>query len=302
MIHPDDGSLELKQSNWPSVDCATWSTLFAEGDILDGQGPLAHWRLVTRQKCAQSYGYWLAYLIRTGQLNGDTDPAKRATPDVITAYIDATLSRCTIETTHMRLAELKKIVIAMSPETNWDWLKKVEERLRRRCRHGQLKQRAVVTARELYDWGLNRMAKAEADKNLSTRDCAVHYRQGLVVALLIARPIRQRAFLSLQIGKSVVENRGTFVLALDADDTKDGKAREYPLPDGLNAAMGRYISHHRQVLLADTQSDALWITKDGCEFTRSGFSVCLAKLTRREFGETFRSHAFWSCHGLMPLL
>lgn len=102
----------------------------------------------------------------------------------------------------MRLTELKKIDPAMSPETNFEWLKKAEDRLRRRCRHGQKKQRAAVTARELYDWGLDQVARAEADQGLSARDCAVQYRQGLVVTLLIARPIRQRAFLSRHIGKS----------------------------------------------------------------------------------------------------
>ncbi len=284
--------MEIKQPEWPSGDQKAWDTLFTEGDILDGHGPLSHWRQTTRRKCAQSYGYWLAFLAQEGHLVDTTCPANRTTPEAVEAFVETTLCRCSVETTHMRLAELTKIVRAMSPMTDWSWLENAERNLRQRCRHGELKRRAVVTARELYDWGLRRIRAVDADVTLSVKERAVGYRQGLVVALLIARPLRLRTFLNLRLDHNLVETGGQFTLSLAAEDMKDNKARDFPLPPGLDRAMARYLSHYRQILLDGAQSDALWITKDGRAFSSPGFVGCLAKLTLREFGETLRPHAF----------
>ncbi len=284
--------MEIKQPDWPTCDQMAWDTVFAEGDILDGRGPLAHWRETTRQKCAQSYGYWLAFLAREGRFDNATSPADRVTPEAVKAYVNSTLERCSMETTHMRLNELGKIVRAMSPTTNWAWLRNAERRLRKQCRHGELKRRAGVSASDLYEWGVDRMNRVDADDTLSPKERAIQYRQGLIVALLIARPVRLRTFLGLRIGKGLVQANGKFVLSLGREDLKDNKAREFPLPSGLEDKMARYLSHHRQVLLEGANTNALWITKYGRGYSTSGFVGSLAKLTHREFGETLRPHAF----------
>lgn len=278
--------------DWPAADQAAWEALFIDGDIFDGHGPLAHWRVTTRRKCAQSYGYWLAFLVQTGRLSGALPPAERVTHEAVKAYVDATLGRCSVETTHMRLAELLKIVRAMAPKNDWRWLEGVVERLRQQCRHGELKRRAGVSARDLYEWGCKRMRTAEVDRALSPKACAVQYREGLIVALLIARPLRLRTFLHLRLGRHLVERGGRYVLSFAPEDVKDNRAREYPLPFGLEEALARYLSYHRSTLLAGANSDRLWITKDGCAFSEAGFVACLAKLTRRAFGEALRPHAF----------
>ncbi|CUH44495.1 site-specific integrase [Ruegeria atlantica] len=284
--------MEVKQPDWPASDQMAWDTLFVEGDILDGQGPLAHWRQTTRQKCAQSYGYWLAFVARTDGLGETTNPADRVNPDTVKAFVQDTLGRCSTETTHMRLNELGKIVRAMSRTTDWAWLRNVENRLRKQCRHGEIKRRAGITALDLYNWGLDRMNEADANQTLSPKNRAIQFRQGLIVALLVARPLRKRTFLGLRIGKGLVETNGNYVLSLDREDLKDNKARDFPLPSGLKGKMARYLSHHRKILLQDATSDALWISKYGGAYTTSGFVGSLAKLTFREFGETLRPHAF----------
>ncbi|NDR57911.1 tyrosine-type recombinase/integrase [Aliiruegeria sabulilitoris] len=292
MVHPDYRPIELKQADWPCEDRKAWEALFAEGDILDGRGPLAHWRETTRRKCAQSYGYWLAYLERMGQLGGTTHPADRLTPETVKAYVETTLDRCTVETTHMRLNELAKVVRAMSPESDWEWLTNVEGRLRKQCRHGELKRRAGVTALDLYAWGFGRMQSAEADETLSPKERAVQYRQGLLIAFMISRPLRRRSLLALRVGKGLVETGGHFFLCLEPAEMKDNKALDQQLPLGLEGVMARYLSHHREILLDGAKTDALWVTKYGGEFSVSGFVGSLAKLTRREFGEVLRPHAF----------
>lgn len=292
MNAPNEQLLELKPEHWPEQDRAAWDALFAKGSILDGTGPLAHWAPATRIKCAQSYGFWLAFLAQMERLEESVPPADRLTVETVAAYIDDALLRCTVETVHMRLAELLSIARAMAPGREWAWLERAVRCLRAQCQHGRLKPRAGISARELYDWGLARMQASEAAKDLSDKVRAVRFREGLTVSLLIARPLRLRSFLNLEIDRHLIRRGGRSVITLAPEDVKDQKAREYPFPSGLERAMRRYLEWHRPILLDGTASRALWITKDGRPFSVPGFVGQLAKLTTREFGETLRPHAF----------
>lgn len=283
---------EIRMKDWPPGDRAAWDTLFTEGDILDGRGTLAHWREGTRRKCAQTYGIWLGFLSQTGRLDLTCHPTHRVTPEAVRDYIDATLMRCKPITALMRVVDLEQISKAMAPKSDWRWMRIAIGRLRHLAYLGEIKPRAAVSARELYEWGLQRMAKVEADTSISPKARAVRYREGLLVALLISRPIRLRPLLALKVGGSLTRTHSGFSLSIGADEMKDRKARDFPLPHALNGAMDRYLSHDRLVLLDGKQSDALWITKDGRAFSEPGFVGQLAKLTRREFGEALRPHAF----------
>lgn len=287
-----EAKLELKHANWPDPDKAAWDALFNKGSVLFDQGPLAHWREATRRKCAQSYGFWLAYLQSQGVLDPDSAPADRATEHLLVGFVENTLERCTVETTHMRLSELGKVLRAMAPESDWTKLRELTRRLAVQCRHGDLKKRPGVSAREVYQTGFERMREAEADCASSARSKAVKYREGLTLALLAAHPLRLKTLLSLTVGRSVVKRHGVYWLDIAAADMKDGKDREFALPDDLSKAMELYLDHHRLVLLGAATADALWITKDGTPFSESGFSGQMAKLTKRLFGETMRTHAF----------
>lgn len=284
--------LELKHHNWPEMDKAAWDALFKEGSVLFDKGPLVHWRETTRQKCAQSYGFWLAYLRSQGALNPDTPPADRATEKLLVGFIEDTLERCTVETTHMRLSEVGKVLRAMSPDFDWNALKWLTKRLAAQCRHGDLKKRPAVSAREVYQTGFERMREADEDRMSSSLSKAIKYREGLTLALLAAHPLRLKTLLSLTVSKSVIKRHGLFWFDIAAVDMKDGKDREFALPGELSEAINRYLEHHRPVLLDAGTFDALWITKNGQPFSRSGFSGQLAKLTKRLFRETMRTHAF----------
>ena len=59
----------LPVSTWPTTDQALWQSINAEGDILDGSGPAAHWAPTTRDNVRKAYGYWLDWLGRSGFLD-----------------------------------------------------------------------------------------------------------------------------------------------------------------------------------------------------------------------------------------
>jgi integrase/recombinase XerD len=114
-----DRPLILKPADWPAGDHAAWNALFVEGDILDGAGPCAHWAHGSRIKRRQSYGYWLAFLARRGELDEQVDVAGRATPDRVRAFVEGELVRCSPVTAHTHADDLYVVFRAMAPHRDW---------------------------------------------------------------------------------------------------------------------------------------------------------------------------------------
>ena len=77
----------LKAADWPAGDRAGWRRLFADGGLLDDPGALAHLRPETRWSYEQSYGHWLGFLSRRGVDLEATEPAGRASADLIAAWV-----------------------------------------------------------------------------------------------------------------------------------------------------------------------------------------------------------------------
>ena len=136
------------------------------------------------------------------------------------------------------------------------------------------------------------MAKAEemADDDLWRRP--VRFRDGLMVGLLIARPVRVRAFMGIEIDKQLVALDDGFRLQFGAKDMKDRKARDFLLPAALVDPMRRYLAHYRPLLLRGNRTSKLWASRLGGPLTTGGFTAHLAHITERAFGKAFRPHAF----------
>ena len=83
-----------------------------------------------------------------------------------------------------------------------------------------------------------------------------------------------------------------YLLKFGAEDMKDGKAREFLLPEAFTSPMRQYLRRHRPILLRGKTSDALWISQYGCPITEDGLSRELPKVTKRYLGIELRPHAF----------
>jgi integrase len=121
---------------------------------------------------------------------------------------------------------------------------------------------------------------------------ATLYRDGLMVGLLIARPLRLRTFIAVELDRHLVVRRDGYLLRFAPEDMKDKKAHEYTVPPELVEPLRRYLGHHRSNLLQTKASQRLWITRSGNPLTYGSFQHQLAALTFREFGEALRPHAF----------
>jgi hypothetical protein len=66
-------------------------------------------------------------------------------------------------------------------------------------------------------------------------------RNGLMVAMLAMYPIRLKNFAALEIGRSLVEIKGSRWIVLSASDTKEDRPDERQIDDLLKPALDRYL-------------------------------------------------------------
>ena len=70
---------------------------------------------------------------------------------------------------------------------------------------------------------------------------ATLYRDGLMVGLLIARPLRLRTFIAIELDRHLVARSDGFLLRFAPKDMKDKKSHEYAVPTELVEPLQRYL-------------------------------------------------------------
>jgi len=149
--------------------------------------------------------------------------------------------------------------------------------------------------------GFRLMAQADDDDQLSELGRAALHRDGLLIAFLAAHPLRRRNLASLRLGHHLSEQGDVFVLKIAAAETKGRIPYERVIAPRLSAAFGRYIHHHRTVLLRAKgrwrreAGDALWISRDGSPCTEQTFANIIRKRTREAGRPDLSPHLFRSC-------
>jgi hypothetical protein len=102
-----------------------------------------------------------------------------------------------------RLNMLDLFLYAADPGAERHGLKHLLVRLRAEAGQGQGKRRRLQSSHDLVALGCRLMAQAEA-KQQTPRQRAVAYRNGLIIALLAARPLRLRNFVALSLGRQLL--------------------------------------------------------------------------------------------------
>jgi integrase/recombinase XerD len=203
-----------------------------------------------------------------------------------------------------RVQEIYQAIRAMTPERDWGWLRRIEARVR----HGAVlvrdKHSRVVPSWVLLAFGIEVMNTPAQAGGASPLKKAAHYRNGLMIALLAARPLRRRNFARIEIGRHLVRQSDAYWLKFDSNETKTGEPIEAPFPDALLPHLERYLSVYRPFLLQRDrtwkrrrhpfggQEPALWISVSGSAMTEIGIYFCVSQLTRARFGQVISPHVF----------
>src|SRR5271166_6546888 len=107
----------------------------------------------------------------------------------------------------------------------------------------------LPSIKELFDFGILLMRRAECDEAGSPKQRAVMYRNGLSIAVLAARPfMRRQNIATMKIGQHIVKDGSLYRLQFSGDEMKGRRRRGGPLPMALTVRIDRYLNLHRPVL------------------------------------------------------
>jgi integrase/recombinase XerD len=291
----------MPKVSWPNPDCLAWETAMVVGDVLEPGGAGSDWAPHSRFKIAKGYGRWLTWLLIRDLLDPQTPPAARVTPQLVRDYV-VDLRRINAPFTVLaRVQELYQAIRVMAPEQDWAWLRSIENRVRHAAISVHNKRSRVVPAELLCDFGIELMTVAEDAKSGPPLQRACQYRDGLMIALLAARPLRRRNFARIEIGHHLLAEGDTYWIRFDESETKTGEPIDAPFPQALVSFLERYLSEYRPLLLKRDgrwkrqrggPDLALWVSAHGSAMTEIAIYCRITRLTRVRFGHVINPHLF----------
>jgi integrase len=302
---------------WPEADRVAWQAACRPGERLRRGGAAAHLKPVTREDLARRYGLFLDFLQRTRRPTHAHEPTGAVTPEHVGAWVAELRERVGSVTVYGSVHKLRRAAELLSPGHDFGWLREIESDLDL-VKQPRSKYEQLVTSAALLEAGLvlfqeaelappgvvgdarrrrraeRRRAQGAADRAALNR--AVLARNGLMVALLALCPIRLRSFAGLTLGRSLVRVGAGWWIALEADETKSGRADERPVAGLLTRLIERYVEHHRSVLgrgRLEREAGPLWISSEsGLGMPQPGVEAVIRRTTAAALGIEIGAHMF----------
>src|SRR5215472_12147301 len=188
ILHRDPDRRCKKLEEWPAADRGLWLAALVRGDVLEDGGARAKHSEYSNRNAVYGYGRWLTWLDRHGLLEATNSPADRITPASVKAYIGDLEQHNATQTLLNRLQELHAVAVVMDPDRDWRWIYRIYSQVKARHRPARPKLARLVPAGELFELGVDLMLAAERENTALRR--AMVFRDGLLTALLAARPLR----------------------------------------------------------------------------------------------------------------
>lgn len=288
----------LPLEDWPARDRALWTEGVEAKGLFDAAGAGANWSERSRRKTAGGYGYWLSWLHEHGACDPDLAPAERVTPERVAAYVAELRSQHADYTALCRIQELLDALRVLAPDKDWKWLTQVYRNLRARAQPARDKLSRLKPIDELVALGERVMDEAEAALDWSARRRAVHFRDGLMIAVLAYRPVRIKNLAAMKLGEQLKKISGNWWILFAAEETKSHRAYEAMFPQALLPRLQRYLERHRPVLLrgesggAEADIEALWVSEVGTQLETGALARRIINHTKTAYGKSVPPHWF----------
>jgi site-specific recombinase XerD len=281
----------LPEVEIPSADRSAWEAATRPGDRFDDGGPAGHWRGCSKQTVWYAYRRWLGHLKRHDPASLGLPPPDRITEERLRTYIEALDTTMTPTGTHNYVKHLYDAARVMASDRRWAWLHELAKRLERLVVPPNKRPR-MVGAAALVDLASSLMAKAEQVADREPRESALLYRDGLIIALLIARPVRRRNLAMIRIGQHLIRDEFGYRLVFEAHETKTHERYDTMLPDSLTSATDRYVAIHRPNIAGSDHHEGLWASMKGRVMTEEAIYDRVCKHTKAAFGHSINPHLF----------
>jgi hypothetical protein len=138
------------------------------------------------------------------------------------------------------------------------------------------------------------MQWAEKTESSTTFARAVAYRNGLIIALLAADPLRLANIASLEIGRTLIKDGTTWSFEIPAEQTKERRLHLALLPDWSTSCIDRYVQHSRPLFRNVQSTSRLWISRNGRPLSEHALYCLQADACR------FRQEDHSASHPVLP--
>ena len=139
---------------------------------------------------------------------------------------------------------------------------------------------------------MDQAVKADISAPLSR---ALLYRDGLIIALLTADPLRNANITALEMGRTLIKDGTTWSVDIPAEEMKNRRPHLAVLPDWATPCIDRYVDHYWPMLGGDKAAGRLWLESDGQPLDGDALYRMTCKKTREAFGKPINPHLFRSC-------
>ena len=291
----DPISIPLRFDEWPAADRQAWQTALTPGPLFGPEGTAVHWAPATRHGYRAAHGRWLRFLGRRGWLDAQAPFASRAQPDRIAAYVESLEARVSPLSVWSYLSDLHNIHYRLAPDRDWSWLRDIVNRLHRKSRDRPTPPGRLRPIDELYRAGIAEMDRAEALGPQPRLRDSIHYRNGLMVALLAGTLLRVKNFTSLDLRCRLIRLSDGYLLTVPAAEVKNRQEIEQPIIGRLTPYLDRYFAHHHPRLLQGGENSHLWINQYGGVMKPHAVGARITKVTRKLVGVPISPHRFRHC-------
>jgi integrase len=288
----------LPSPEWPEPDRLAWAEALRPTDAFDlVQRPATSWRPKTRQSVENGYGRFLTWLAAQDLLDPETTPGSRITRDRVRAYRTELARTVADYSVVARIAQLGQALRVMAPEQDWGWIRRGSERLGAKAVPVRDKRARMQPAHEVLQLGLDLIEKANRDPYLPPVMRAKIYRDGLIIAFLILRPLREANLGDLDLDLHLLEVGAGWDVTFGDNETKQKRGMEMSWPEQLSDELACYLEVHRPVLLACTRKNLpptrrLWISGHGTAMTYGAIALQVKARTKVAFGVEINPHLF----------
>ncbi len=279
----------LKPHEWPQTDQAAWAEACRPGGRLTRGGRVSHLKPVTRNDLARRYGQFLDHVARTAGLDLQSRAAATVIPGLVETYVAELQARVSSVTLHGSIAKLRRAAELLDPALDLGWLRDIENDLALEMKPASKFHRIVDSDRVVLA-GLTLMQEAETAEVITPLSQAQHYRNGLMIALLGLCPIRLKNFSSLTPDRNFIRLGGNWCTALSAQETKERRPDERPVPPFLTPFIDCYLRTYRPVF--NCPGPALWAGRYGKPLGYSAVERIVTETTRLTLGIPISPHLF----------
>lgn len=286
----------LPFASWPLRDQKAWLAA-NDGDPLapGGAGPGVRWRETTRRLYQSGYCEWLGWLADRGELDPEAEPASRAKKSLVRLYLTEQEQAGLADYSRVgRLASLGSALQVISPDVDTAFIGRAAARIRAHSNRKNDLTPKMRPLRDVLDLGHHFMARADAGAGKNPVEQAVLFRDGMLIALWVLRPLRIANLGAIELGRSLRREGDGHRLEFAADQMKGHRLFTCAWPNSLEEALERYLVAYRPVLLAakgaPKSSTALWISYRATGMKAPSVGQAIRIRTRRAFGTEMGPH------------